>query len=220
MKRSILERAAPPVGQEVRAVSGPGGGIDLPDTILSAFCPSAASASASVVSGPINTNNDNRLYVIGDSRAQYSTRWWKNAILLSPIGRTVGIGCPDPIATGNGTLEYDPVLGFRWAANGDTAGPWTTARVGYITLESGSANKRVTIGVPSFVSFPTAYTSVQVNVTGVTWLGYKGDGVASWALKHLGNSLEMVCLGFGGSSVEDADNGLADYCRAPRGRVD
>lgn len=29
MKRSILERAAPPVGQEVRAVSGPGGGNRL-----------------------------------------------------------------------------------------------------------------------------------------------------------------------------------------------
>lgn len=29
MKRSILERAAPPVGQEVRAVSGPGGGVGL-----------------------------------------------------------------------------------------------------------------------------------------------------------------------------------------------
>ena len=28
MKRSILERAAPPVGQEVRAVSGPGGGVE------------------------------------------------------------------------------------------------------------------------------------------------------------------------------------------------
>mgnify|MGYP000947193412 CR=1 FL=1 len=29
MKRSILERAAPPVGQEVRAVSGPGGGVGI-----------------------------------------------------------------------------------------------------------------------------------------------------------------------------------------------
>ena len=38
MKRTILERAAPPVGQEVRLVSGPGGGIELfPEAVRQAI---------------------------------------------------------------------------------------------------------------------------------------------------------------------------------------
>ena len=52
MKRSILERAAPPVGQEVRFVSGPGGGVVFDPAAAAAVETSYAVKNAAVLTAP------------------------------------------------------------------------------------------------------------------------------------------------------------------------
>ena len=115
---------------------------------------------------------------IGDSRSNYGHRpFWKSCTTVS--GSYDGLpvlarGCGKGITTDDITgascfLEWNPeTKSLRWTAPSDTAGPWTKLNDSdiWITLQSGTADKWLYLGIQRNSAFPTTSKSLPMRVSG------------------------------------------------------
>lgn len=132
-----------------------------------------ALASVRMAPRQVRKNYANRIAFLGDSITAFPQKY-PRAIGDTSIDwvRYMG-GISYDMPTGTGTLEFrasDQKL--RWTAPGDTAGPWTASRMGFVLLSSGTAGaaRQVMLGIrTNFFPGTDVTLSPAVTADNLTW---------------------------------------------------
>lgn len=128
---------------------------------------------AGIVPSKTSKKYSNKIAFLGDSLTAFPQKY-PRAIGDASIDwvRYMG-GISYDMPTGTGTLEFrasDQKL--RWTAPGDTAGPWTASRMGFVLLSSGTAGaaRQVMLGIrTNFFPGTDVTLSPAVTADNLTW---------------------------------------------------
>lgn len=151
----------------------------------------------------VRKNYANRIAFLGDSITAFAQKY-PRAVGDTSIDwlRCMG-GISYDMPTGTGTLEYrasDSKL--RWTAPGDTAGPWTASRMGYVYLQSGTTGTARTLLVglrTNYFPGTDASVSLAVSADNLTWCS---TGFWNYSQMLMGQVLEFDgCYGIEGDRL-------------------
>lgn len=205
----VEQQAAMPAGYEDQTLSATlvtdaAGMPRLIDGAVDA-CGNAVGASFDILSQGVA--------IFGDSRTQLGLAYFYGATFADTKGLDIAqSSCGQGItATGSGTLEFRASDGYlRWTAPSDTAGPWTLGRAGVLTLESGTADKQLTLNVRSYSANPVTDQTITVTVSGTYRKAWLAEGYWVWAVHGTRWPMDAIYpLGVSGSTTEDVIEQLA-----------
>lgn len=145
-----------------------------------------------------------RCVAIGDSRGMFAERTMKSAAVASGLGDVIALGVLDGLANGTGSLEYNPVFGFRFSSTGTTNyGAFVPAVRGILTIPDASG-VRLKLGVRNLLSSPSVTTARDVTISGSIIAGFGARSIAVWAARYLGaGAMPVQSLGIGGLASID-----------------
>lgn len=151
---------------------------------------------------PNLANDGNNIAFIGDSRMRYGRReWFKNITPDNSDGIEadwLGVGTAVTVDSTVGTLEFRASdKAFRWTAPSDTAGPWTTATIGKMVIQSGSIDKEIYFVLRSIVGLPASDQSILMTCTGTLFQKVEWLSCVSDVMSRLRNGPTAYYLGAG-----------------------